>query len=517
MKLRLVFSVVLVVAALLLFLRAGSVPLLDPDESRFARTSVEMLESGDLVVPRFGGEPRLVKPPLVHWIQSFFFSWFGPTEWAARLHAALATLGSILLVAWVGRLRFGEEGGIWAAAILATMPLVLVPGRLGTLDALLAVHVLAVIALDMAAPREGDLFRSFAVGALLGLAFLIKGPVGVVLPLLVILAGRTAARRNVLPSAVGVLQAAAAWCLVVLPWGLVFLRRVGPGNAIGLLRTEAFERYFAGTAHVEPPWYYLKIVAVAFLPWLAPLLVALVRTWQMRRTAAARTALYASAGLLAGLVFFSIGQTKLPNYILPLAPLAAILITWELGREIESPDQRTLGPTLLAATLAAAAVLLGLAAGLQLDGVPRAVALAGCAIYGAGALVAGYGAIRRRPRQVYGSAGATAAAFLLVVVVVLLPNIGQRKSAAPLIEAVPELSSGRPLVTVEIRVPSLTFYLNRAPEVLEMAGFEGRLAIDDDPLFVLADVDLPSVPEGAMAGLREIGRQGKFIVFEKKR
>ena len=58
--------------ALLLSLGAGSLPLLDPDESRFARTSVEMVRSGDLVVPHFEGQPRLVKPPLLHWIQSTF-------------------------------------------------------------------------------------------------------------------------------------------------------------------------------------------------------------------------------------------------------------------------------------------------------------------------------------------------------------------------------------------------------------------------------------------------------------
>ena len=54
------FRVVLGAAALLLLVRLGVAPLIDPDESRFARTSVEMMESGDLVLPRFGGEPRLV-------------------------------------------------------------------------------------------------------------------------------------------------------------------------------------------------------------------------------------------------------------------------------------------------------------------------------------------------------------------------------------------------------------------------------------------------------------------------
>ena len=79
----------------------------------------------------------------------------------------------------------------------------------------------------------------------------------------------------------------------------------------------------------------------------------------------------------------------------------------------------------------------------------------------------------------------------------------------------PELRSGRPFVTVEVSVPSLTFYLDRVPETLEMGRLEERLARDDSPLFVLVDVDLPSVPPGAMARLQEVGRQGKYRVFEK--
>ena len=105
MNSRTAYALVLALAALLLLVRSDSVPLLDPDEARFARTSVEMLRSGDLVVPTFEGQPRLVKPPLVHWIQSWLFSLAGPGEWVVRLHAACATFGSLLLVGWIGRRR----------------------------------------------------------------------------------------------------------------------------------------------------------------------------------------------------------------------------------------------------------------------------------------------------------------------------------------------------------------------------------------------------------------------------
>jgi 4-amino-4-deoxy-L-arabinose transferase-like glycosyltransferase len=348
------------------------------------------------------------------------------------------------------------------------------------------------------------------------LAFLVKGPVGVALPLLIILAGRTASGREVLPALSALLQGAAAWCLVVLPWGLAFLRRVGAGTSMTTLRTEALERFFAGTSHVEPPWFYAKIVAVAFLPWLAPLILALGRTWRMRRDPAARTAVYAAAGLAAGLLFFSLSKGKVPTYILPLAPLIAILVIWELGREIEAPHERSCGPTLLAATLAATSACLGLAGAFRLEAPWRSVALSGAAVYGAGAIPAFYGAVARRPRWVYATAAAAAGAFLLVVAVVGFPSIGRTKSAAALVEGVPELTSGRPVVTVEMKVPSLVFYLDRPVEVVPLSEFEARLGREDRAIFVLAEVDLPQVPASVREGLHELGRQGKFRVFEAR-
>jgi 4-amino-4-deoxy-L-arabinose transferase len=468
------------------------------------------------VVPRFGGQPRLVKPPLIHWIQSSLFSLVGPREWAARLHAAAATLGSLLLLGWLAQRHFGPEGRVWAAAAFITMPLVLVPGRVGTLDALLAVHVLAVVALDMTGEDLAGRYRAPSTGALLGLAFLVKGPVGVILPLLVMLAGRTAAGRNILPSTRSALQAVAAWAAVVLPWGLVFIRRVGLDVTAETLRHEVLERYFAGTAHPQPPWFFLILGAIGFLPWIGPLLIGFVRAWRLRRDPVANTAVYAAAGLLVGFIFFSLGRSKVAGYILPLAPLAALLVTWELGREIEAPRRRTLGPTLLAATLAATAVLLGLAGVPRLAGVERAVAVTGAVCFAAGALVAVGGAVRRRPRWVYGAAAGATAAFFLACTWILFPAIGRTHSAAALIDAVPELSGRRAIVTVEVRVPSLTFYLDRSPEVLEFRQLDERLSRDDRPLLVIVDVDLPSMPPSVAGRLDEVGRQGKYRVFEEK-
>jgi 4-amino-4-deoxy-L-arabinose transferase-like glycosyltransferase len=511
------FWAVLAAAALLMTVGGAALPLFDPDESRFARTSLEMMRSGDLVVPTYEGQPRLVKPPLLHWIQSTLFRLFGASEWVARLPSAAATVASLFIVGWIARRRFGHEGAFWVAAVLGTMPLVVAVGRLGTIDALLSVHILAALALDIAEPKEVGAYRGLAIGGLLGLAFLAKGPVGVVLPLLIMLAGRTASSREILPSWSGLLQGIAGWCVVVLPWGLAFLQRVGIGQAATVIRGEALERYFVGADHVEPAWFYLAVVAVGFFPWLATLVVALPRTLVQRNEPAARTALYAAAGLVVGLFFLSIGKGKLANYALPLAPLAAILVTWELGQELRAPRERIVGPALLSAGLGAVAVGLTLAIGLGLDPVAVGAAGAGAAIYAVGAAAGLIGLLLRRPRWVYGAAASATAAFLVMALVVLVPALSRTRTSAYLIEEVPALRDpARPVVIVDMKVPSLTFYLDRAPQEVDLVDLEARLVQEDDPLIVFDEGDVPRAEPAAMERLGEVGRQGKYIVYSKK-
>ena len=512
-RLRVALGSVLAVAVVLLFLGADSTPLFDPDESRFARTSVEMLRSGDPVVPSFEGRPRLVKPPLLHWIQAALFGAFGIREGLARLPSIGATLGSALLLAWLARRRFGPEGGVWAAVLFLSFPLVVIVGRLGTLDALLSIHVLAVVVLDLGGPRDRPGYVAVATGALIGLAFLIKGPVGVILPLLVILAGRTASRRELLTSWRSLLLGILAAAAVVLPWGLAFLRRVG-GPAVGdTLREQVLERYFVGHDHVSPAWFLVAVMFVGFLPWGSALIAGLIRVGSRWRDPAARTALYAAAGLVAGLIFFSLGKSKLPTYILPLAPLVALVITWELEQEV----QRARGSRLVAWSLTSSCVLL--AVGLAWAGVsrleegPRRVALLGAAVFAVGALASVPGALRRRPRWVYGTVAAAGLTFLLVAVVVLPHDLSRRRSTADLIEAVPALAGTTRVAVVDMKLPSLTFYLDRVPEKIDLGQLETRLRRRDELLLVFDERDLSRVAPAAMKGLTEVGRQGKYVVF----
>ncbi|HEX4824626.1 MAG TPA: glycosyltransferase family 39 protein [Candidatus Polarisedimenticolaceae bacterium] len=508
------FAVILAALAVL-FLRLGATPLLDPDEARFARTSVEMVRSHDYVVPTFEGQPRLVKPPLLHWIQASLFRIAGPSEMLARLPAAAATLVSLLLVAWIGWRRFGVEGAAWATAIFLTFPIVVMIGRIGTLDALLSVHVLAVVALDLVQPDDGGLQRSAVIGGLLGLAFLVKGPVGVALPLLIMLAGRTATGRELVPSLRSAITALLGWAAVTLPWGLVFIQRIGGVRAAATLRSEVLDRYVEGTVHVQPWWFFGGVAALGFLPWIVPLVLGTIRGLLRWRDAESPTGPYAAAALVAGLVFFSLGKGKLANYILPLAPLAALVVTFELGQELVHPSRNRAGPQLLTATLVALAIVLGAAGATRLENRAEGLAYFGAAVYGLTAVVALYGTVKNAPRISYAAAAMGSIVFLIGVVCGIPPFLAETRSTAPLVTKVPALLSVRPLVEVDINLPSLTYYADRVPERLSGPQLPARLAQGDNPLVVISDSDWPALAPEVRAGLREIGRSGKLKVMER--
>ena len=512
---RLLFLAVLAGALFLGLVGTGGVPLIDPDEARFARTSVEMARSGDLVVPTFEDAPRLVKPPLLHWIQVPLFRTFGANPWTARLPAVLATLASIAVAGWIAARRFGPEGALWTAVVMATSPLVLVGARVGTLDALLAVHVLAIVALDIAEPGEAGPYRALAMGALAGLAFLAKGPVGVVLPIVIVLAGRTASGRGVVPSPITIVTAIAGWCALVLPWGLVFLRRLGSGSLMDVLHDELLARVIDGTVHVKPPWYYAPVLMVGFVPWVAPLAAGLVRVLVRRRDPAVRTALYSGAGLLAGILLLSFSKGKLPTYLLPLSPLVAILVTWELGQEFDAPSERRIPATLTCGVMGGFALVLMIVTAMPwYPEAARSTAGVGVLIWIVAGLAGFVGVVRNRPRQVYGFAAAGGGAFLMAVVLMFLPEHGMRRSAFELTEAVPELHGSRPVAVVEMNLPSLTFYLDRVPERVHADGFAARLDVHDDPLLVFDRRDLDALPLTLRARVQIVGAAGKYVVCE---
>jgi 4-amino-4-deoxy-L-arabinose transferase-like glycosyltransferase len=320
-------ALLLATVAALLLLRLGAVPLVGPDEPRYARVAVEMQRSGDFVTPTLQGQPWLEKPALYYWLAALCFTLFGENEAAARLPSVAAALLLVGATALLGARLFGRSAGTHAGFILATSLLPFAYGRAASMDMLLA--ALASVATGLYGLRLLGIAGPLAVpvaSAFAGLAVLAKGPLGLLLPALVV-GAFLLARRNwaflrelLSPWSLGAFLAVAA------PWYLAIYRAQGRHFVDVFLLNHNVAR-FTSTIHNHPgpAWYYVAILLAGLFPWSGLVLPALRRAFSPGWSREGRTS-FVLAWLFVPLAFFSLAGSKLPGYILPCLPPLAILM-----------------------------------------------------------------------------------------------------------------------------------------------------------------------------------------------
>ncbi|MDD3155625.1 MAG: phospholipid carrier-dependent glycosyltransferase, partial [Victivallaceae bacterium] len=179
----------LLVAACFLVLYLGSIwqrPLFIPDETRYAEIPREMIASGDFIVPHLNGLPYFEKPVLGYWMNAAAMMVFGEVPGAVRIMGALCTLLSALLIWLLCRRAGNEKTGRVAAMVFLLSGLVFAVGTYGVLDAHLSFFILLTMTAFYYAYTEKHPWKQAGYLALagvgVGLAFLVKGLLGFVLP-----------------------------------------------------------------------------------------------------------------------------------------------------------------------------------------------------------------------------------------------------------------------------------------------------------------------------------------------
>jgi len=485
-------------AMLLWFLPLGGYRLFNPDEGRYAEIPREMLSSGDWVTPRLDGLRYFEKPPLQYWATAAAYRLFGAHDWTSRLWAAATGFLGLVLTAWIGTRLYGARAGLLAALIQAGSLLYLALARISTLDMGLTATLemaLAGLLLLVEAPstapssaaRPSAAPASAAprlprVGALLlalgvALAFLSKGLVGLLIP------GAAATLYLAVRRDWRLIARARPWwtlvalALLALPWVWQVEQR-NPGFAQFFFVHEHFARFLTRVhARYEPDWFFIPVLLLGFMPW-TPLLPAMARrSWRDWRSGHPASTLLV-IWVLFGFAFFSLSQSKLIPYILPIFPGLALLA----GRTLAALEGRRLQSALRVSTAfwllltIAAAVLWrtpSLALRLELGSGAAAPAivtglLTGTVLTGAAAWTAA------RRGVVAGCLGATLAA--LIMVGVLLPAANQlprQRALAGLVAAARgELRADTAFYCVDDYEQSIPFYLQRP---CTLVGYRGEL------------------------------------------
>ncbi|HEY3175811.1 MAG TPA: glycosyltransferase family 39 protein [Candidatus Polarisedimenticolia bacterium] len=347
---------ILALAVALLSFRLGGVALLDPDEGRYAAAAPEMVSSGDPIVPRFNGEPRLNKPPLIYWAQAASYLVLGESEWAARLPSLLSAVALAGLIAWWASRRIGAQASVLAVASLATIPLFFACARLAITDMMLALWIGATLLIwhEAVTAKEPGARRRLSMAASLacGLAALTKGPVGALLPAAVIIATATVARRSRLVTARGAAMALAGSLLVAGPWLAGLSGRIGWEGTLDLIGREGIERAVRGLDHPRPFHYFLVSFWPTFFPWSLAAPLAFVAAWRSRREADL-VGLFLACWLACVILFFTMMADKNDAYLLPAAPALALMVARHVPRRIVLWTAGAMAILLVAALLSA--------------------------------------------------------------------------------------------------------------------------------------------------------------------
>jgi 4-amino-4-deoxy-L-arabinose transferase-like glycosyltransferase len=317
-------STLVLLALLTFFLGLGRQAITDSDEAFYAEASREMVESGDWLTPHFNYADRWQKPVLYYWLTASTYLVTGPTEGAARLWSALAGLGLALLT-WSAarRLTLSDDAAWLAGAITATCLGYFFMARLALPDLPLA---FCITLCTWSALEQ----RWALCGLAAGLGFLMKGPLALVVPGLVLLPvwWREGRLRSLRIQDLGI--AALVFAIVGLPWYLAMTMTHGTAYLQSFFIGDNLER-FATDRFNEPRgvWFYIPILIGGMVPWSMFMLILpwrplmdVVRRRRVLTNEEWRLLIWA----LVPLLFFSISIGKQPRYILPVLPPVAILL-----------------------------------------------------------------------------------------------------------------------------------------------------------------------------------------------
>jgi 4-amino-4-deoxy-L-arabinose transferase-like glycosyltransferase len=321
-------------------LNLGRQDLWASHEARAAQDAQQLLDDGHWALPRlFDGQSELQKPPGYYWLVAAAAELNGGRveAWIVRLPAAIAALLTLVLI-WLYLRRAGRPvAALITVTVLGTAIHFVTLARTGRIDMPLTCAVAAAMLLGCGVrplERRSSLVAALPLGVIFGIALLLKGPIGVVLPCSAIAVWKLIDRRKSILARDGSIAwsslavAVVIGVAVALPWFLWANAETNGEFFRVFFIYHHFNRAFGGapTLAGHPWWYYVPRFAADFLPWTPGLFVAIVACCRSDLLKRDRLARFGLVWLLVMLVILSCSRFKRADYLLPAFPGAAIFL-----------------------------------------------------------------------------------------------------------------------------------------------------------------------------------------------
>jgi 4-amino-4-deoxy-L-arabinose transferase-like glycosyltransferase len=463
----------LALSGLLFFLALGDMGLTDRDEGRNAEAGREMFESGDRLTPTFNGELRIAKPVFIYWLMEQSYRLFGVNEFAARFPSALFGVGLIFIHYLFLVHQRDQTVALFGGLMLLLNLEILGLGRMALTDSVLIFFTTASLyGFWLGLHGEGGVRRwiwAFYIG--MALATLTKGPVGFAVPIIAAALYLTWTRRWREYWQKGVpLAGLLLFILLAAPWYAAMFLVHGDAYATGA-KANTIGRFLSPMeGHQGTIFFYLPVLLLGFFPWSALLPVPLYHAFKNWRssggisrypsaplphsdlpqpsTPGRELELFAALWVVGVFVFFTASSTRLPHYIGPLFPAAALLTASYWSRCLQDPTTKGIRGSIhlmmgLGYLLAIGFACLPTFYATYASKMVREFPLAGQVDLGSspylaatvlllGMTLVGYlGLNDERRGGAFWAAGATLASLVLIVIVIATPHINRYVIAPP--------------------------------------------------------------------------------------
>ncbi|MBI5451142.1 MAG: glycosyltransferase family 39 protein [Gammaproteobacteria bacterium] len=296
------------------FVNLHGFPLFDLDEGAYTETTREMLLRGDLITTYMNGQPFYDKPILMYWLQALSVTILGQNEFGWRLPSALASTAWVLAVQLFMARVVDRRSGYLAGSVVALSLLVALIGKAAIPDGVLNFCISAAMFAIYLYYREGQRRWIICAFVAMGLGFLDKGPIAVLIPL-VSSAMFFASRRQLgrwwraALDPVGIML----FLAIAAPWYVAAYLREGQAFIDGFFFKHNVGRFTSAMeGHGGSVFYYVPVILIGSLPFTSALLLALRHVRELIHD---DLKLFLLLWFGFVLVFFSLSGTKLPHYL----------------------------------------------------------------------------------------------------------------------------------------------------------------------------------------------------------
>ena len=523
----------LLVAAVFMLTNLGY-PLIDRDETRYAEIPREMIATGNWILPQLNFQTYYDKPPLLYWLCAVSFKLFGIGEASARLVPALAALGTLASTMFFGSRIFGQRTGMLAGIVLFLSVGFAFTSRYLLLDGVLSLFVSLSLFTAYEAVRSRRLHLGWwiASAVCIGLAFLTKGPIAIVLwlPPVFAFAWLSEAHAKIRWWHYGLLGSIAA--VITVPW-FVLVHQQDPTFLVEFFYRHNVAR-FAGEFHPKPIWFFVPVLLIAGHPW--SFLTIPYAKFLLGRGESARTKRPPAVGYLLlwsvwCFVFFSLSACKLPTYLLPAAPAFALMIGHYLNevlKDAANPTEYLFARFWSARTATATTCFAGVSFVLFVIVWTEATSLSlfGWAMFWAMLLMISLllMAERHQAKVAWASSAGVAFVFAIMVMHQMVPAYSRSQTlfgdTSPLADQI-AVTKQTPIATIDHEFSEVPFYLDRSDiqnfdsvadtGLADFVSNSGKaILIVDDRITVSALAE--QMPKTAK--LTEVGQRGPATIFQ---